>query len=105
MTRERRAALLASMREGLKQGIQGAVTDAAIYGRPWGFQLANIKVSTTVWQGTADHLIPPESVRAYAAIPGSIVHILDGHGHYSLALGETARIMAELVARTVEPGA
>ncbi len=104
MTRERRAALLASMREGLKQGIQGAVTDASIYGRPWGFRLEDIRVSTTVWQGTVDHLIPAASVWVYGAIPGSRVNVLEDHGHYSLALGETASIMDELVARIGAPG-
>lgn len=100
MTRERRTALLAAMREGLKPGIAGAVGDAAIYGKPWGFDLGGIRVSTTIWQGTEDHLIPHESVRAFGAIPGAVVHVLPGHGHYSLALGETAMIMAELIART-----
>ncbi len=100
MTRERRAALLAAMREGLRPGIAGAVGDAAIYGSPWGFNLADIKVSTTVWHGTDDHLIPPDSVRAYGVIPGAVIHIAEGHGHYSLAIGQTTMIMKELIRRT-----
>lgn len=99
MTRERRAALLAAMREGLKQGIWGAVTDAAIYGRPWGFRLSDITVSTTAWQGDLDQLIPPASVHAFRAIPGAVIHEMKGHGHYSLAIGETVAIMAELIGR------
>jgi pimeloyl-ACP methyl ester carboxylesterase len=99
MTREKRAALLGAMREGLKQGIQGAVTDATIYGHNWGFRLEDITISTTAWQGELDQLIPPQSVQAFRAIPGVTIRDMPGHGHYSLAMGETEMIMAELIRR------
>jgi len=99
MTCEKRAALLGAMREGLKHGIHGAVTDAAIYGRPWGFRLNDITVSTTAWQGDMDRLIPPKSIHAFRAIPGVTIREMAGHGHYSLAMGETEMIMAELIIR------
>lgn len=99
MTQPLRAALLAAMREGLRPGTAGALLDARLYATPWGFSLTDITTSTTIWHGTEDHLIPPESVQAYAAIPGSQLHMMDGHGHYSLALGMTREIVDELLHR------
>ncbi len=97
LTTERRAQLLACMHEGLRQGIAGALADASLFGRPWGFALSDIAVPTTVWHGLEDQLVAPASAQAFAAIPGAVLHILPGHGHYSLALGETAPILTDLL--------
>ena len=99
LTAERRAGLLAAMREGLRPGGAGALADAGLYGRRWGFDTAQIAVSTTVWHGTEDRLVDVANAAAYATIPGVRMNILPGHGHYSLALGQTAAIMAELLDR------
>lgn len=102
LTRERRALLLAAVREGLRRSGAGAVADAGFYGRPWGFRLQDIRVPTAVWHGTDDHLVPVAAARAYAAIPGATVHIVEGEGHYSLALGQTRAILADLLTRAGE---
>jgi pimeloyl-ACP methyl ester carboxylesterase len=94
-----RAGLLEAMREGLRPNSSGALADAGHYGRSWGFRLQDIGVPASVWHGTADHLVAASAALAYSAIPGSSVHVLDGEGHYSLALGQTHMIMNDLVAR------
>lgn len=99
MTPSLREALLAAMREGLQAGTAGALTDARIYGQSWGFALQDIAVSTTIWHGSEDPLVDPSAACAYAAIPASTLRICPGHGHYSLALGQTQAIMADLLQR------
>jgi pimeloyl-ACP methyl ester carboxylesterase len=99
MTSDRRHQLLMAMREGLRHGTAGARLDARLYGTDWGFRLEDVAVSTTVWHGTEDPLIPVETVHAYAGIPGVTVRIMPGEGHYSLAIGQTAMIMADLLDR------
>lgn len=92
-------ALVAAMREGFRTGAQGALDDARLYGRPWGFDLAAIRVSTAVWHGTRDQLVDVTTAQAFAVIPGVEMHILDGQGHYGPALGETAMILEDLLRR------
>jgi pimeloyl-ACP methyl ester carboxylesterase len=99
MTRTRRTALLAAVREGLRTGVDGALADAMLYGQHWDFRLEDIKVPTTIWHGDDDHLVPVASAHAYAAIPNSVLRILKGEGHYSLALGKTEMMMTDLLAR------
>lgn len=99
MTRERRVALLAAVREGLRRDIDGALADGMLYGQDWGFRLQDIAVSTTIWHGDHDDVVPVASAQAYAAIPGSVLRVMKGEGHYSLALGQTEMMMADLLAR------
>ncbi len=102
MNSTRRAALLAGIREGVRKGTAGAVADASFYGRPWGFRLEDILVPTAVWHGTEDHLIPAEAALAFKSIPNVTLNILPQEGHYSLALGQTEKILADLMARSAE---
>ena len=99
MTQGRRLQLLAAMREGLRASTAGARLDARLYGTEWGFRLEDIAVATTVWHGSKDSLIPVSLVQAYAAIPGADIRIMPDDGHYSLAIGQTAMILADLLAR------
>ncbi|GAC1344618.1 MAG: hypothetical protein NVSMB18_22590 [Acetobacteraceae bacterium] len=85
-------------REGLRRGIQGAVSDAEIYAAPWGFDLAEIRVPTSIWFGAEDSLIPRAALVPYEAIPGATVHVVPGEGHYSLALRHAGRMLRELTA-------
>lgn len=97
MTQGRRTLLLAAMREGLRHSTAGATLDAHLYGRDWGFRLEDVAVPTTVWHGTEDNLVPVDTAQAYAAIPDVSIRIMPGEGHYSLAMGQTAMILAELL--------
>jgi pimeloyl-ACP methyl ester carboxylesterase len=92
-----RECLVGAWREGLRRGVAGAVSDARIYAAPWGFDLAAIVTPVTIWHGTADRVVPPATLAAYAALAGTR-HLLPDEGHYSLALTRTGEIMAALVA-------
>lgn len=89
-------ALGLSWREGMGRSVQGALADAIIYARPWGFDLADIRVPVALWYGGQDFLIPRESLAPYEAIPGLNLHVLDEEGHYSLALRHAVTVLAEL---------
>ena len=83
-------------REGLGRSVQGAMADAQIYARDWGFSLADIRVPTALWSGADDSLIPVDALAPYRAIPGVRWHVVPGEGHYSLAVRHAAAMLAEL---------
>ena len=51
----------------------------------WGFDLADITVPVSVWQGREDAMVPPSHGDWLAAnVPTARPHLLDGVGHLSL---------------------
>jgi pimeloyl-ACP methyl ester carboxylesterase len=80
-----RDAFLANYTEAFRHGNQGVAQDLRVLSQPWGFQLAAIKVPTSVHHGEADTTVPAEHARRYAeAIPGAELHLHPGHGHFSI---------------------
>jgi len=76
----------ASMVESTRNhGIDPLVRETAIYGRPWGFDLAGIEVPVYLWYGKADALVPPE-MGLYLAreIPTAEAHLYPDLGHLSV---------------------
>ncbi len=87
--------LLASIREGLRQGVRGALWDAVLYSRDWGFPLDRITIPVELWQGGADRIVPPCHVQVLAgSLAHPIVKLLEGEGHYSLPIGHSEAILA-----------
>ena len=82
--------------EGIGHGMQGALSDAHIYARDWGFTPDAITVPSSLWYGDQDTLIPRHSLEPYERIPGIRAHILPGEGHYSLPLRHSGEILGEL---------
>jgi pimeloyl-ACP methyl ester carboxylesterase len=99
LTRPMLAGLGRAWREGFRRGVHGALSDAQIYARPWGFDLAEISASTSLWIGGQDSLIPERALAPYAAIPGVKWIRLADEGHYSLAIRHANAIVAELTDR------
>lgn len=96
MTRATMAGLGRVWREGFRRGVQGAMSDAMVYARPWGFAMRAIRVPTSVWFGGQDSLIPESALTPYAAIPGVRWHVLPDEGHYSLPLRHGSAVLTEL---------
>ena len=83
--------------EALRVGVDGWLDDDLAFLDDWGFGLGEIAVPTSLWQGTADLMVPPSHGEWFARhLPQAKVTILDGEGHLSLALGELDRMMDEL---------
>ena len=97
LNRTTMAGLARVWREGFGRGVQGALSDAQIYARAWGFGLGEIRVPASLWFGAEDSLIPVGALAPYAAIPGVRWHVLEGEGHYSLGLRHGRAILEELV--------
>jgi len=68
--------------EGLRHP-SSVVQEYRIMGSPWGFDPGSIAPSVTVWQGTADALVPPSwGERLADAIPGSQLTTCPDEGHF-----------------------
>jgi pimeloyl-ACP methyl ester carboxylesterase len=88
--------------EAFRQGISGPSWEGAIYVRPWGFPLKDIRVPTFFWQGDQDVNVPAEMARWQASqVPNAVLHMIPGEAHVSLAYHYLDKIIAE--ALTVWP--
>jgi len=68
--------------EAYAHGVSGWVDDDFAAVRPWGFDVAEIRVPTEVWYGEADVLVPAAHGRWLADhIPGAEVHVERDEGH------------------------
>jgi pimeloyl-ACP methyl ester carboxylesterase len=87
-----------SFHEGLKSGINGWLDDDLAFIRPWGFDLAEIGTPVTLWQGSADLMVPYAHGEWLASrLPGASIHLEEGEGHVSIAVGALDRMLDELV--------
>jgi pimeloyl-ACP methyl ester carboxylesterase len=83
--------------ENFKQGINGFLKEAEIYGRPWGFKPALIRGRVSVWQGTLDRNVSVRTARRISQeIPDCKANIIAGEGHFSLIGKHLNRILDEL---------
>jgi pimeloyl-ACP methyl ester carboxylesterase len=94
---ELRQAFVASLREAYRQGVAGIVDDMALHARPWGFDIAGIRVPVHVWHGEADRNVPP----AMGALPRrgdprGPAPLFSGRGHF-MFLDHVPEIFATLL--------
>ncbi len=69
--------------EAFRQGGSGGTADLEIFGRPWAVDLSAITTPAIVWQGTDDHVVPPQAARWLARqLPNCRLHNLEGAGHF-----------------------
>jgi pimeloyl-ACP methyl ester carboxylesterase len=91
--------MASSFRAGLTNGIDGWLDDDLAFIRPWGFNLAELRRPVTLWQGSADLMVPFTHGEWLASrLPGASVHLEHGEGHLSLGVGALDRMLDELVA-------
>jgi pimeloyl-ACP methyl ester carboxylesterase len=89
--------LNAARAEAFHQGITGYAQDIAVQGRPWLFDPGTIGAPVLVAHGELDTLLPLAHSRHTAAlIPGSVLRVLPGHGHFTI-LGELPALAATLL--------
>jgi pimeloyl-ACP methyl ester carboxylesterase len=100
LTGERAEQFKRSGERALAQGVAGWRDDDLAFVKPWGFELAEIRVPTLLWQGVQDKMVPVEHARWLAErIPGVEAHISDEDGHLSIAVGRLGEIYDWLAAR------
>lgn len=99
LTDEFGADLAAKFHEALRGGVDGWLDDDLAFLAPWGFSLAEVSVPTAVWQGSADLMVPFAHGQWLAGqLPAASVHLVEGEGHLSVALGALERMLDELLA-------
>ena len=97
---EVRALLFAGLAEAGRQGVRVFSQEAALYSRPWGFDLAEIEIEVQLFQGELDRNVPPGMGRHQAeVIPNCQAHFYPDDGHMSLAVDRQADVLASLVNR------
>jgi len=90
--------MAASLREAIRQGVEGWLDDDLAFTRPWGFALEEISVPTMIWQGSADLMVPFSHGQWLASrLPGAAAHLEEGQGHLSVGVGALDRMLDELV--------
>ena len=90
--------LAVAFHEALAVSEDGWVDDDLAFVRPWGFDLASIRVPVHVWQGSADLMVPfAHGVWLASAVPGAAVHLLEGEGHLSIGVGRAEAIVDALL--------
>lgn len=71
-----------SMTRGLAFSADGLFDDSLAFTRPWGFEPAQIRVPTQVWQGNQDLMVPFSHGKWLAErIPGAEPHLVPEYGH------------------------
>jgi pimeloyl-ACP methyl ester carboxylesterase len=91
--------LAAAFREALRVGVDGWLDDDLAFLRDWGFDLDEISVPTSLWQGTADLMVPTAHGRWFDThLPNADVRILEDEGHLSVLLGAIDQMLDVLVA-------
>ena len=89
----------AMLHESISTGIWGWFDDDIAFVHPWGFDLAEIRVPVTVWQGAQDRMVPFAHGQWLAAnVAGAKARLLDDEGHLSLILGSFPEILDDLMA-------
>lgn len=78
------------------QGTIGLRDDGLAAVAPWGFDLADIQVPVSIWQGRQDAMVPYAHGEWLAThVPGARAHLFDDEGHLSLVT-QLDRILADL---------
>jgi pimeloyl-ACP methyl ester carboxylesterase len=98
--------LAASFHRAFANGVWGWYDDDLAFVRPWGFELASIRVPVSVWQGRQDLMVPfAHGEWLVAHVPTARARLRPEHGHLSLAVGSMGEILDDLLeaAATIGP--
>jgi pimeloyl-ACP methyl ester carboxylesterase len=90
--------IIDSWGEAFQLGITGVHHEAALYTRPWQFQLQDIPVEVHLWHGDQDDNVPVSVGRYVAdAIPKCQATFIKNEGHFSLPYKYLQEIQSILV--------
>ncbi len=91
--------MAASFHRAVASGIWGWFDDDLAFMRHWGFELESISVPVAIWQGAKDRFVPFAHGEWLAAhVPGARAHLLEAHGHLSIAVGAYGEVLDDMLA-------
>ncbi len=65
--------------ESFRSGGMWLARELAYLGRPWGFDLADVRAPVTLWWGESDRVCPPSIARAYEReLPNATLRLVEG---------------------------
>ena len=74
------------------------IDDDLAFTRHWGFELEDVAVPVSFWQGSEDLMVPQAHMGWQAErVPGAVVHLEAGEGHLSLMVANFGRMLDEAV--------
>ena len=89
--------VLASAVEGVRQGSKPLLEEISIYSKFWGFELSDLNVPISLFQGEADIDVPASMARYQAElIPNCELNLYPTDGHFSLLVNRIDEIIASL---------
>ena len=66
------------------EAIRSPIHDLALFGRHWGFRIANVKAPVLIWHGDADHIVPYSQGEHLARLlPTSSLTTVPDLGHFA----------------------
>ena len=94
-----RRQLIANLKEAIRCGPNGMVTDIRLLACPWGFKLCQIKgVSVSLWQGGCDRTVTPSMAHYFHKhIDGSELTIDPRAGHVTMFKWHAKEILSRFV--------
>lgn len=77
--------LARNIREALKQGVRGVMTEFSLLISDWRPLLERVSVPTSIWHGDEDTYVPMSMAKIlHKGIPGSSFHQVKGGGHFMI---------------------
>ena len=90
--------LAASFRSAFRHGRWGWFDDDLAFVRDWGFDLNDIRVPVSIWQGREDRMVPfAHGEWLIEHVPGARTRLRPEHGHLSLGVGAFGEILDDLL--------
>jgi pimeloyl-ACP methyl ester carboxylesterase len=91
-------ATIESMHRSVRDGIWGWFDDDMAFLKDWGFSLDAIEPPVALWQGRQDKMVPFGHGEWLAEhVNGANPHLLDDHGHLSIAVSSFDRVLDDLL--------
>lgn len=90
--------LVASTNDALREGVDGWLDDDLAFTAPWGFDLAEIAVPVSLWQGSEDLMVPfAHGQWLVDHLPTARAHLKAGEGHLSVSVGAIEAMYDDMV--------
>jgi pimeloyl-ACP methyl ester carboxylesterase len=87
-----------SARRAWRGPAEGVMTDAQLYGEPWGFRLEDVNVPARLWHGTEDRAFSVSVAQEVAKrLPNCRARYIEKGGHYSTPIRYVREILADLI--------